>query len=279
MKFGIVQPDNLPGVEDVPNNRMRNGKAIEDLFRHGADLVVLPECSDHQYILTTMEDVRAFSESLKGPSVSFWIELARKWKRYIVGGIIEKDSEHYYNTAVLVGPDGYVGNYRKVHLFNWEKDFLTSGNLGFPVFYLADFDANISILICYDLRFSEAVRTVAMKGCDVLLVPTTWTSIGKKVLWDEQGYCLANYLAIAHSYSNRLSIVCANRAGEENGVQFMGSSIIVNAGSEVVGGPAANKEADQLLAEIDPVLTRNKKVGDKNNLLQDRRPEYYFQVN
>lgn len=276
MKFGIVQPNNLPGVEDVLNNRIRNGKVTEDLFRRGADLVVLPECSDHQYILSSMEEVRAYGESLKGPSVSFWKDLASKWNKYIVGGIIEKDSEQYYNTAVLVGPDGYVGHYRKVHLFNWEKDFLTPGNLGFPVFYLKDFDVYVSMLICYDLRFSEAVRTVAMRNCDVLLVPTTWTSIGKKVLWDERGYCLANYLAISHSYSNKLSIVCANRAGEENGVQFMGSSIIVNASSKVVGGPAANKEADQLLAEIDPILTRNKNIGNKNNLLKDRRPEYYF---
>lgn len=278
MKFGIVQPNNLAGVENVPNNRKTNGETIEGLFRDGADLVVLPECSDHQYILSSVEEVREYSESLEGPSVSQWKDLATKWNRYIVGGILEKDGNHFYNSAILIGPNGYIGHYRKIHLFNWEKDFLTPGNLGFPVFYLEEFEINISILICYDLRFSEAVRTVAMKNCDVLVVPTTWTSIGKKILWDANGYCLANYLAISHSYSNRLSLVCANRAGKEKGVQFMGASIIVNENSEVVGGLGSNKDADRLLAELTPSLSRNKDVGAKNNLLEDRRSEYYFKV-
>jgi|SRR5699024_10386471 len=278
MKFGIVQPDNLLGVENVPHNRQRNGETIEDLFRQGADLVVLPECSDHQYILSSMEEVREYSETLEGPSASYWKKLAVKWNKYIVGGILEQDGDHFYNTAVLIGPNGYEGHYRKVHLFNWENDFLTPGNLGFPVFHLPSHDINISILICYDLRFSEAVRTVAMKGTDVLLVPTTWTSIGKKILWDNNGYCLANYLAISHSYSNRLSLVCANRAGKEGDVQFMGSSIIVNAQSELIGELGSNRDADQLIGDITPSLSRNKNVGEKNNLLQDRHPEYYFKV-
>lgn len=277
MKFGIVQPNNLLGVENVPHNRKTNGETIEVLFRQGADLVVLPECSDHQYILSSMKEVREYSETLDGPSVSNWKSLAAKWDKYIIGGIIERDGEHFYNTAILIGPQGYVGHYRKVHLFNWENDYLTPGNFGFPVFYLKEFDITISILICYDLRFSEAVRTVAMKGADVLLVPTTWTSIGKRVLWDDNGYCLANYLAISHSYSNRLPLVCANRAGRENDVQFMGSSIIVNESSEVLD-IGAGKEADHLLAEIDPSLSRNKNVGDKNHLLHDRHPEHYFKV-
>jgi predicted amidohydrolase len=276
MKFGVVQPKNLPGFENVPLNRETNGEAIIDLFNKGADLVVLPECSNHQYIISSKEEVDQYAEGLDGESVAYWTRLASTYKKYIVGGILEQSGDDVYNTAVLVGPEGYIGHYRKVHLFNWERNYLSEGNLGFPVFHLKEFDINIGILICYDLRFTEAVRTLAMKGCDCILVPTTWTAIGKKMLWDEKGYCLANYNAIAHTYSNKLGIVCANRAGVEGGVQNMGASIIIDPYSNVVAGPASPTDAEQLIGEFDPHESRDKRVGNENHVIEDRRPAYYF---
>lgn len=276
MIFGVVQSENLPGVKNVPFNREANGKAIKELFDKGAHLIVLPECSNHQYILNSAEEVRDYSEPLDGKSVTYWSEIAAFYGGYIVGGILEQTERCVYNTAVLIGPNGYIGHYRKVHLFNWEKSYLNEGDLGFPTFQLEKLGIKVGMLVCYDLRFPEAVRSLAMKSCDVLLVPTTWTSIGKSMLWDANGYCLANYLAIAHTYTNKFAIVCANRAGIENGVQCLGSSIIVDSTSKVVGGPGSKLEADQILGEFDPNISRKKEIGKTNDLLQDRRPEYYF---
>lgn len=275
MKIGVVQSNNLPKRENLRRNQEANQRMIETAFKRGANIVVLPECSNHHYILRSQQEVHELSETLDGPSISAWSDAAAAFGGYIVGGLIERDAGRYYNTAVLVGPGGIVGRYRKVHLFDWETEYLTPGNLGFPVFYLESLDVCVGMLICYDLRFPEAVRSLALAGCDLLLVPTTWTSIGKTILWDEKGYCLANYLAVAHTYSNRISIACANRVGEEDGVQFLGSSLIVDAQSRVAAGPAAKQEAELLIADIDVNLSRNKRVGTKNDLLRDRCPEQY----
>lgn len=276
MKFGVVQANNLAGIENVGHNREVNGQMVKDLFQNGAKIVILPECSNHQYLMESSEEVRSFSEDLDGPSIAQWIELAATYNGYIVGGIIEQNGGKLYNTAVLVGPKGYIGHYRKVHLFNWEMDYLSPGDLGFPTLAIPEFDIKVGILICYDLRFPEAVRSLALAGCDVLLVPTTWTSIGKTNYWDELGYCRANYLAIAHSHTNRLPIVCADRVGLEGNVQYLGASMILDSHSNVVAGPASKMEADLLIGEMDILSARNKSIGDKNDLLKDRRPQLYF---
>ncbi|HLR70908.1 MAG TPA: nitrilase-related carbon-nitrogen hydrolase [Pseudogracilibacillus sp.] len=275
MKIGIVQPDNLIGYENVEHNRKINSEMICSLFDKGATIVVLPECADTQYQMTSKEEVRKFSETLTGPSVSHWIELAMSYRKYIAGGIIERDGDNFYNTAVLVGPDGMIGHYRKMHLFDWEREFLTEGDLGFPNFKIEELDITIGMLICYDLRFPEAVRTHMLNGCDLILVPTTWTSIGKSMLWDEKGYCHANYLAIAHSHSNRIAFACANRAGQEGDVTYLGASIILDSKAKVVAGPAKKEQANTLIGKIDPTESRNKQVGAISNLQFDRRPEYY----
>jgi N-carbamoylputrescine amidase len=275
MKFGVVQSKNEPGIEKVSSNRKQNGRMIEDLFKSGADMIVLPECANHQYSMRNREEVLSFSEAISGESVSYWSEIASAYGGYIAGGILEREGDRIYNTAVLVGPNGYIGHYRKIHLFNWEKKHLSSGNLGFPVFSLKEVDVKVGMLICYDLRFPEAVRSLVLAGCDVLLVPTTWTSIGKSILWDENGYCLANYSAIAHTYSNKIAVVCADRVGYERDVRYLGSSLIIDPSSYVAAGPASQDDADILIADIDLKKSRNKRVGSENDLLDDRRPEYY----
>ncbi|MFT9846872.1 nitrilase-related carbon-nitrogen hydrolase [Aneurinibacillus sp. REN35] len=275
MRIGVVQTNNAPGMAAVDANRRSNDQAIEALFNDGAQIIVLPECSNHQYVMHSQEDVRMYAETLDGPSVGRWHALASAHGGYIVGGIIERDEGVFYNTAVLVGPDGPIGHYRKVHRFNWEKEFLSAGNIGFPIFHIGELDINVGMLICYDLRFPEAVRSMALAQCDLLLVPTTWTSIGKAVLWDEQGYCLANYLALAHTYSNRMAIACADRAGKEGDVRYMGASIIVDSMSRVAAGPAAKYDADRLLADVDVSLSKDKRVGTHNDLLRDRCPQHY----
>ncbi len=275
MKVGVVQANNISGIEAVGANRRVNNQVIEALFKDGARIVVLPECSNHQYAMRSQEEAREYAEELDGPSVTHWQKLASMYGGYVAGGIIEHEGNDLYNTAVLVGPNGRIGHYRKVHLFDWEIDYLRPGNVGFQTFRIEELDIKVGMLVCYDLRFPEAVRSIALAGCDILLVPTTWTSIGKSVLWDERGYCLANYLAVAHTYSNRMAIACADRAGQEQGVQYMGASMIVDSMSRVVAGPASKCEADYLLADVDILLSRDKRVGSRNDLLKDRCPQHY----
>ncbi|WAH35212.1 nitrilase-related carbon-nitrogen hydrolase [Alicyclobacillus dauci] len=275
MKIGVVQTKVKSGIEHVNENRVINGRMAETLFRQGAQIVVLPECANHQYMMSSRDEVTRFSEPLNGPSVRYWIELAQKHNGYVIAGMLEREGDDVFNTAVIAGPTGVVGHYRKIHLFDWEQNYLSPGNLGFPVFELEGMNARIGMLICYDLRFPEAVRSLMFMGADAILVPTTWTSIGKSVLWDAQGYCLANYTAIAHAYCNKLPMVCADRAGHEGDVQFLGASLIVDQNAMVIAGPCSGEEAACLLADIDLQASRSKQVGRMNNLVADRRPGFY----
>ena len=80
----------------------------------------------------------------------------------------------------------------------------------------------VGVLICYDLRFPEASRILALKGADVICVPTNWVSMmTPDRLYDAQGYCQANYVALANAAMNQVFMACADRVGAERGIQFL----------------------------------------------------------
>ncbi|MDA8195014.1 MAG: hypothetical protein M0Z53_13590 [Thermaerobacter sp.] len=275
MRIGIAQLaiDADPGR--VAANRDNAARMAADLFERGAELVVLPELTHHGYFPKDRHTVEALGEDLEsGTSVGDWMRIARQYHGYIVGGLLERDDAGLYNAAVLVGPAGLVARYRKVHLFDWEKKWLLPGNQWVAA-YLPDLDVTVGLLVCYDLRFPEAVRQIADQGADLLAVPTTWTSIGKPVLWDDGGYCLQNHLAIAHAYCNRLAVVCADRVGQERGVTYLGASLAVHPSGQVAAGPLAGTAAMARVAEVDVRAARSKELGLGNHLVRDRRPELY----
>lgn len=274
MKVGIVQPEIQIGVSAVNSNRKQISSMASKLFGQGASLVVLPECASYQYFPDSREMLLDLAEPLRGPTVQAWSELGATYNGYIVGGILEQDEDGVYNTAVLVGPDGLIGRYRKLHRFGWEREWLLAGN-ELPVFDLSNLGIRAGMLICYDLRFSEAVQALALSGIDLLAVPTTWTSIGKRILWDQYGYCPQNHLVIGYAYAYQLAIVCADRVGQEGKVTFLGASLAVQPGGEVAAGPLRGSEAGIALADLDVESSRNKRIGSAGDLVRDRRPECY----
>lgn len=271
MRVGMVQLLIDPDANRTVENREQSGAEIQTLFERGAKLVVLPELTNIGYFPSSREMVEGLSEDLDcSESVQQWQMLAHQYQGYIVGGILERDARGIYNSAVLVGSSGVVAKYRKVHLFNWETQWLTPGNVSVTA-YLNDLDVTVGLLICYDLRFPEAVQRLADEGADVVAVPTTWTSVGKPILWDDSGYCLQNHVVIAHAYCNRLAFVCADRIGQEHGVTYLGASIAVQPSGMVAVGPLAGTAAQSQVAEIDIEEARVKSVGQYNDLVRDRR--------
>ena len=131
-----------------------------------ADLLVLPELCASGYQFVSNDEVRDLAEPVPaGPTTKRLLELAKRRQMVIVAGLPERAGTSYYNSAVVVGPQGFIGCYRKTHLFFEETLFFTPGDTGFQVWDLGP--ARIGVMICFDWYYPEAARTLALKGADI----------------------------------------------------------------------------------------------------------------
>lgn len=228
----------------------------------GADLVVLPELCNSGYRFTAPEMARAASEDLSDSRFLRFVEAeCRKNNLHMVAGINERAGEHLYNSAVLVGPAGLVGTYRKMHLFWNEPDFFEPGNLGFPVFDVGPW--KVGMLICFDWIFPEAWRALALAGADIICHPSNLVLPG-----------LCQSAIPVHAVTNRVFVVTANRVGTEGDLTFTGRSIIADPGAKVLAEASATGE-EVGLVEVDLSRARDKMVTPRNHALNDRRPGDY----
>ena len=145
-----------------------------------------------------------------GPSARAWIALAQRLGIHLVAGIAERDGGRLYNSALVAGPQGYLGTYRKLHLWGDENLYFEPGDLGLPVFH-TEF-GRLGVAICYDGWFPEVYRLLAMRGADIVAVPTNWVPMPGQT---PDGPAMAHALAIAgaHSTADRgLCRSCGHRA-------------------------------------------------------------------
>ena len=174
----------------------------------------------------------------------------------------------------MIGPEGYIGTFRKVHLWNEENLFFEPGDLGFPVFHTPI--GRIGVAICYDGWFPETFRLCALQGADIVCVPTNWVPIPGQA---EGREAMANILAMAAAHSNSIFIACADRVGVERGQPFEGQSLIVSYTGWPVAGPASRDAEDILIAEVDLGEARRKRNWNAfNQVLRDRRADVYDEM-
>ncbi len=149
MRIGVYQ--NHPEFGETQANV---AKAVQDLSSVDAQLVVLPELFNTGYQFVSMQEMDSLAEGIpSGDTCRAMISLARDRDMFLVFGLAEKDGTRFYNSAVLVGPDGFIGKYRKTHLFFEEKDFFSPGNTGFNVYDIGL--ARVGIMICFDWWFRK----------------------------------------------------------------------------------------------------------------------------
>jgi predicted amidohydrolase len=228
----------------------------------GLRLLVLPELSNSGYRFRTKKEARAAAEPLSdSPFLRFLETQCRRHRLHIVSGLNERAGARIYNTSVVVGPEGLIGRYRKVHLFADEKDYFTPGNLGFPVFSVGKW--KIGMLICFDWIFPEAWRALALAGADLIAHPSNLVLPG-----------LCQRAIPVHAVTNRVYIVTANRTGTERDLAFTGRSLIADPAGEVVVSASARGE-ELGVAVVDLSRARRKRVTRRNDVLGDRRPETY----
>jgi predicted amidohydrolase len=245
---------------------------IEAAADHGASLVVLPELANTGYVFTDRAEAFALAEPLpQGETAQLLAETARRLGVHIVSGIAELAGNQLYNSAILTGPAGHVGVYRKLHLWNNEHLFFEPGNHGVPVFDTPL--GRIAIAICYDGWFPETYRLAAMQDADIVCVPTNWVPMPAQ---PDDRPAMATTLTMAAAHSNGVAIACANRIGTERGQPFIGQSLIVGGNGWPVAGPASVDREEILYASIDLPRTRSERtLNTFNHVLHDRRADVY----
>ena len=241
------------------------GKAADLLASARAELAVLPELCTSGYVFTSKEEVESLAEPLDGRSVAAWKKLAARQNMHIVAGIAERDGDRVFNSAVLVRPAGQVDVYRKAHLFHEEKLWFAPGDTGFNVFDIGT--ARIGMMVCFDWFFPEACRTLALRGADIICHPANLVL----------PYC--QDAMVTRCLENRVYAITANRYGiERRGgrqMAFTGRSRIINPVGQVLAEGPPKADSVQVV-EINPSTARNKKLGEHNDLITDRRPEMYL---
>jgi predicted amidohydrolase len=251
-EFGAVEK-NLDGARSLWRNRQ-------------ADLLVLPELFNTGYQFKSLDEARGLSETIPdGPTTRFLVDWARDSGMTIVAGLAERDGEILYNAAVIVGSQGFIGKFRKAHIFDSENEFFQPGNLPFTVFD-AGF-AKIGIMICFDWRFPETARTLALQGADLIAHPSNLVL----------PHC--PQAMITRCLENRVYAVTADRVGKEQRIPgesltFIGQSQAVDPDGNVLIRASGDREEAHVV-EIDLARARNKQINGRNDLFADRREDLY----
>ena len=241
---GISQIGTPPG--DPAASRSRTTAALREAIDQGADVVVLPELAVPGYT-TDAALLTASAEPLDGPTVTAWHQLAETSGAVVIGGFCERSADGLHNTAVVVGPDGVLAHYRKLHLFAGEKLVFVPGDRGLPV--VATPHGTIGICVCYDLRFAEVARLVALRGADILAVPTAWVPGFDQVRWDESGMCPQGHGAVLQANLNQVVIACASAVGRRETFELLGASIVADPYGRLALGPLSG--IAEMVATVD----------------------------
>ena len=239
---------------------------INTLSKVNADLVVLPELSLSGYLFLEKKEVSEYAEPVPGPSTEKLSELSKKKDMAIVIGMAEEEGGEYYNSAVLITPDGEIQSYRKNHLFHEEKLFFKKGNNGFPVFTVKGI--KVGLLVCFDHMFPESARTLALQGAEIICHPSNLVLTGK-----------AQITTRSRSIENKVFWILANRYGTEN----RGEKSLTYSGCSQISDPdgrimiqAGEFEEGFYSVDIDPDLARDKQVTALCDVFKDRRTDIYL---
>ena len=264
-----------PHIGDKDENVARSLAMIDEAAEAGANLVVLPELCNSGYVFATRGEAFKLAEEIgNGPTSREWSAAAERHGLHIVAGIAERDGSVLYNSAVVIGPQGVIGKYRKNHLWAAENLFFEPGNLGVPVFH-TDI-GRIAVAICYDIWFPEIFRLAALQGADILCVPTNWVPMPEQPKGLPK---MANILAIGGAHSNSMFVAAADRVGEERGQPFIGNSLIVSHTGWPVAGPASDDQEEMIIAEVNLSDARRKRNwNDFNQVMRDRRTDLYAEA-
>lgn len=254
VRVASVQFDVVLG--DAEANQQKAAALVEEAAAKGAQIVLLPELWNCGYLL---DELPRLAEGKNGKSIALMRKLAAKHQIYIfAGSIAEKKDGKYYNTSFAINDRGdIIAKYRKAHLFSLglrEKEYFTPGD----DWILVDTPfMRVGMLICYDLRFPEFCRNLALRGADLFVVPAQWP---KSRLTDWRLFCKVRAI------ENQCFLISANRTGEDE-FAYPGSSAIISPRGDMIA--EAQEEEGLILGDLDLELLQS--TREKIPMLTDRR--------
>lgn len=259
----------------------------------GADLIVFPEQSLQGYLtdvaamnMTGSEenDFRYQYENAEtlpdGPSIKKIEEAAAEYGLYTVFGMTERDQEldyKLYNTAVLIGPQGYIGSYRKVHQPDDECHIYYSGT-EFKVFHTGI--GNIGLLICYDKWFPESTRELAVQGADLLIMPTAtcFSEPEKEDFSTDYAYYTFDMMDKIRALENQTFFISSNQVGLCGKSLYFGNSSIVTP-KGYIGATTGYQEGICFYeTDLHREIYEAKYAFAGMSFLKDRRPSAYNHI-
>jgi predicted amidohydrolase len=246
--------------------------AVHEAAGLGCSLVVLPECSLSGYVFDDRSSALAAAEDVPGPTTERLVAACTRSALHCVVGLLERQGDTLYNTAAILSAEGMIGCYRKTHLPCLGVDRFVEPGPG-PLTAHDTPIGRIGIEICYEVRFPEVTRMLALDGASVVAVPTNWPT---------NAASLADFVIRSRAAENRVFIVAANRTGPERGVSFVGRSQIVDPAGQRLA-ELDRRTVGLVYADIDPQEAAVKDLvvrpGEYEvSLFGDRRPELYGEL-
>jgi predicted amidohydrolase len=254
--------------EDKAENIKIMEKTVAKAKKQGANLVIFPELALTGYVIR--DQIYQIAEPIPSPSTKTIENIAKKAKAHIVFGmpeLSEKTKATIYNTAVLVGPEGFIGKYRKIHLPTHsvfeEKRYFRQG------YNTAVFDTEIGrigLIICYDIFFPEISRLTRLKGAQLIVCISASPAI-RRVFFEA--------LTVARAIENAVFLAYVNLVGIEDGLQFWGGSRLVGPDGKII---AQAKYDEEDLVTCDADYGDIKPIETFVPTLKDLRPEFFDEL-
>jgi predicted amidohydrolase len=249
-------------------NIKKMGKLASKAKTQGANLIIFPELSLTGYVVR--DQIYELAETIPGPSVKAIEGIAKKAKVYIIFGmpeLSEKAKATLYNAAVLVGPEGFIGKYRKMYLpthsvFEEKRYFRT----GYHAVTFETKIGKIGLIICYDIFFPEVSRLTRLKGAQLIVCISASPAIRKAFF---------ETLTIARAIENTAFLAYVNLVGIEDGLQFWGGSRLVGPNGKILA-QAKYDEEDLVMCDVD--YADIKPVETFVPTLRDLRPELFDEL-
>ncbi|AJY77758.1 carbon-nitrogen hydrolase family protein [Paenibacillus beijingensis] len=257
IKVAAIQMNTV--LYDCEANLKKAEHLVEQAVQEGARLIVLPELFNTGYLVED-EDVN-LSERIPGKTTRWMEQLAHRYQIYIAAAIMESGESVgvVYDTALLVGPEGLIGTYRKTHLWDPENTRFAKGD-SYPVFQTPI--GKIGLQICYDIGFPEGARILTLKGADIVLYPSAYGQ-PRLYAWD--------VATRARALENGIFVIASNRTGtEKERATFGGHSRITDPLGRVLAEAAAEDEVIVSEIDLDTVAKQRRALPylrDRNKLL------------